>query len=143
VRSGVVPIPAGVRDLVGEGRWPLFTDERARVGELSIRRGFAWGWVRTFRRHGAGIGDVVHLDIDRATASATIRVGGPELFEQVDRLENPSPAGRDGPLCFAQPLTHGQVAPPRSLGYGLAELAAGLRRAAASDGSDRSDGSSR
>ena len=86
LRSGIVVMPPGVRDTLGDGAWPLFAVDRTRVGTLVFRGGAAWGLAPFFRRHrGADVGDVLVLEIDRKTEVATVRVGGPELLEQIRR----------------------------------------------------------
>jgi hypothetical protein len=86
LNCGVVAIPASVSDTVGAGRWPLFTVDGTQVGELTSRRGLAWGWLRHLRRSGRGPGDVMVLEIDRATGTAKIVVGGTELLQRSERL---------------------------------------------------------
>lgn len=82
LRSGVVGMPAGMRDALGDGSWPLFTVDRARIGTLICRDLSIRGLGPFFHRRGADVGDVLVLEIDRKTAVATVRVGGSELIEQ-------------------------------------------------------------
>jgi hypothetical protein len=98
VNCGTVPIPAGVRHAVGEGRWPLLTVDGTQVGELACRRAFAWGWLRYFRQSGAAAGDIMVLEIDRDTGMATIAFGGQELWNQSDCPMSRLTAKLDAPL---------------------------------------------
>jgi hypothetical protein len=82
IRSGVVGVPAGIRDALGEGSWPLLTADGVQIGNLVCRGGSVWGLGRYFRRRGADVDDIMILEIDRKTAVATIRLGGPEILEQ-------------------------------------------------------------
>jgi len=96
IRSGVVNVPADMRDAFGEGRWPLLTVDGMRVGDLVCRRGFVWGLRPEFRRRGANVGDIIILEIDRKTGAATIRLGGPELLVQVQSDMNVRSDSADG-----------------------------------------------
>jgi hypothetical protein len=82
LRSGVAAMPAGMRDALGEGSWPLLTVDKSQIGTLVCRNGAVWGVQPFFHRRGAEEGDILLLEIDRKSATATIRVGGPELLEQ-------------------------------------------------------------
>ena len=85
IRSGIVGIPAGMREALGEGRWPLLTADGKQIGDLVCRRAKAWGLGPYFRRRRPSVGDVMVLEIDRKTGTATIFVGGPEFLEQSER----------------------------------------------------------
>lgn len=82
LRSGVAGMPAGMRDALGDGSWPLITVDGTRVGTLVSRGASVWGLSPLFHRRGADVGDVLVLEIDRKAATASVRIGGPELLEQ-------------------------------------------------------------
>jgi hypothetical protein len=86
LRSGVAGMPAGLRDALGEGSWPLVTVDGTTVGKLVCRGGSVWGMKPYFKRRGADIGDFMVLEIDRRTSVATVRLGGKEIYEQVHEV---------------------------------------------------------
>jgi hypothetical protein len=85
LRVGVATLPAGVRDALGDGLWPLLTADRIRVGTLVCRGGYVWGLEPFFYRGGTRVGDTLVIEIDRRAATATIRVRDPEPLEQANR----------------------------------------------------------
>jgi hypothetical protein len=101
IRSGVAGMPAGMRDALGDGSWPLHAVDGTRIGNLVSRGGSVWGLGPYFTRRGIECGDMLILEIDRKTATATIRAGGPELLEQTrrdrpDSTESPEGTNRPG-----------------------------------------------
>ena len=82
LHKGAQGIPLGMRRTLGEGSWPLFAVDGTRVGTAVCQGGVLRGLRAFFRRHGVAVGSILVLEIDRRTAEARVRVGGPNLIEQ-------------------------------------------------------------
>jgi hypothetical protein len=73
--SGVVSVPAAVRDFL-VGRYLLRAEDRAEIGTLVIsEKGAGWGLAPLFRRRGGEPGDVLLIVFDPQRGEALARCG--------------------------------------------------------------------
>lgn len=79
--SGVVSVPARMRNIIGERRLELFTVEGAPVGTFVINRsGNAWGLTPFIGRRGVEEGDVLIIAVDTDLEVAVVQAGSKDLL---------------------------------------------------------------
>jgi hypothetical protein len=81
VENGVCAMPAGMRGVLGDGEWPLYSSDGIRMGTLVSRNATMWGLGPLFWRRGVEIGDTLVVEINRARSSATVHLGNEEIIE--------------------------------------------------------------
>jgi hypothetical protein len=79
IRSGVVNIPAGLKELLA-GTFTLKAEDEAEIGVFSIRHHTGWGLQPYFRRRGGEHGDILLAIFDLATRTVTVHLGDEELL---------------------------------------------------------------
>jgi hypothetical protein len=82
IKSGVVNIPAGLKDLLA-GTFTLKTEDGAEVGTFSVRHHTGWGLQPYFRRRGGEHGDILLAVFDLASHTLTVHLGDEELMHGV------------------------------------------------------------
>ena len=79
--SGVVTVPARVRDMIGERRLELFTVDGASVGTFVVgNTGNAWGLTPFIGRRGVEAGDVLVIAVDTELGIAVVQAGSGDLL---------------------------------------------------------------
>jgi hypothetical protein len=79
--SGVVSVPARVRNMIGERKLELFTVEGASVGTLVVSStGNAWGLTPFIGRRGIEEGDALIIAIDTELGIAVVQAGSKDLL---------------------------------------------------------------
>lgn len=79
--SGVVSVPAGVRNMIGERRLELFTSDGASVGTLVVSiTGNAWGITPFIGRRGVEADDTLIIALDIDLEVAIVQAGGKDLL---------------------------------------------------------------
>lgn len=79
--SGVVYVPAGVRNMVGERRFELFTVDGASVGTFVVSiTGRAWGIGPFIDRRGVEVGDALIVAVDIELGVAVVQAGSNDLL---------------------------------------------------------------
>lgn len=79
--SGVVSVPAGVRNMIGERKLELFTVDGASVGTFAISStGNAWGLTPFIGRRGVEIGDALIIALDTELGVAVVQAGSTDLL---------------------------------------------------------------
>jgi hypothetical protein len=79
--SGVVSVPARMRNIIGERRLELFTVEGAPVGTFVINRSAnAWGLTPFIGRRGVEEGDVLIIAVDTDLEVAVVQAGSKDLL---------------------------------------------------------------
>jgi hypothetical protein len=79
--SGVVSVPSGFRNVIGDRRLELYTVDGAPVGTFVVRAtGSAWGLTPFFDRRGAEVGDVLIIALDIELDVAVVQVGSKDLL---------------------------------------------------------------
>jgi hypothetical protein len=81
IQSGVCSMPAGMRDALGDGEWPLSSSDGIRMGTLVCRDTSMWGLGPLFRRRGVEVGDTLIVEINRGGNKATVHLGSDEILE--------------------------------------------------------------
>ena len=79
--GGVITIPSGAHEVIGDGKFELYAVDGARVGTLNIKKSSAWGLGPFIGRRGVEIGDHVILSIDVELQMALIHAGSLDLLE--------------------------------------------------------------
>lgn len=81
--TGIVSVPAGVREILGELRLPLYTTDGQEVGTFAIGdAGNAWGLSPFIDRRGVEVGDSLVIAIDTDLECALVQAGGSDLLEE-------------------------------------------------------------
>jgi len=79
--SGIVSVPSGVRNVIGDRRLELFTVDGAPVGTFVVRAtGSAWGLTPFFDRRGVEVGDILIIALDFELDVAVVQVGSRDLL---------------------------------------------------------------
>ena len=89
IRSGVVNIPAGLKELLA-GTFALKAEDGAEIGTFSIRHHTGWGLQPYFRRRGGEHGDILLAIFELASRSVTVHLGDEELLHEVAAGDMPS-----------------------------------------------------
>jgi hypothetical protein len=79
--SGVVTVPAAVRDVIGETKFELYAVDGARVGTLNVRKLSMWGFSGFIARRGIEIGDYLVFAIDAELQMCVVHAGSSEVVE--------------------------------------------------------------
>jgi hypothetical protein len=79
IRSGVVNIPAGLKELLA-GTFTLKAEDEAEIGIFSIRHHTGWGLQPYFRRRGGEHGDILLAVFELASRTMTVHLGDEELL---------------------------------------------------------------
>jgi len=79
--SGVVSVPAGIRNMIGEQRLELFTVDGASVGTFVVSSaGNAWGLTPFIGRRGVEVGDALIVALDTELGVAIVQAGSKDLL---------------------------------------------------------------
>lgn len=89
--TGVVTIPSGVHEILGDGRFELYAVDGARVGTLSMRKLSAWGLGSFIGRRGVEIGDHLIVAVDIELQMAVIHTGSVDVLESFEEGEGWGP----------------------------------------------------
>jgi hypothetical protein len=81
IENGVCSMPAGMRQALGDGEWPLYSSDGVRMGTLVSRNASMWGLGPLFRRRGAEAGDILVIEITPASNKATAHLGSDEILD--------------------------------------------------------------
>ncbi len=79
--SGVIHVPAGVKDLV-QGRYAIKMDDGHNIGNLVVSEQAAWGLARLFRRRGGEPGDILSITFDVRQRQVTARLGDATIIPE-------------------------------------------------------------
>jgi len=79
--SGVVTVPARIRNMIGERVLELFTVEGAPVGKFVISgKSHAWGLTPFIGRRGVEVGDYLIIALDTDLGVAVVQAGSKDLL---------------------------------------------------------------
>jgi len=79
--SGVVSVPAPVRNMIGERRLELFTIDGTSVGTFIVSgMGNAWGLTPFIGRRGIEVGDALIIAVDTELGVAVVQAGSKDLL---------------------------------------------------------------
>jgi hypothetical protein len=81
IRNGVFTVPSAMKRAL-EGEYPVATADGARIGTLTIRENGGWGLGPFYTRRGGEPGDYLVVRFELATRTATVYLGGKDLFEE-------------------------------------------------------------
>jgi hypothetical protein len=95
VQSGVVSVPAAIRQFVPDTMQLVTTDD-APVGTLAVRDGAAWGLGPFFRRRGGEAGDGLRITINRPERRALVEILNEEERAQDRPVAQVSPGEDNG-----------------------------------------------
>lgn len=98
--SGVVSVPAGIRNMIGDHKLELYTVEGATVGTLVVSStGSAWGLTPFIGRRGVEVGDALIITLDTELGVAVVQAGSKDLLLNYQYGEG------WGPLHFLEEAT--------------------------------------
>lgn len=78
--SGIVSIPAGIRDLLS-GNWSLETTTGEPLGVIEVRQATCWNLRKLFKHAGAEVDDVLVLWFELADRSVSAAIGDDDLID--------------------------------------------------------------
>lgn len=81
--GGGIRIVSFVADLV-QGEWNVYLPDDTACGSVTCRDSFIWSFRKAFALLGAEPGDLAAFEFDLQSHTVHVRVGGPELFEQIE-----------------------------------------------------------
>lgn len=79
--TGVIHVPAGVRDLV-QGRYAIKTDDGQNIGNLVVSEQAGWGLAPLFRRRGGEPGDILSITFDVRQREVNARLGDATIIPE-------------------------------------------------------------